>query len=322
MPTESLVTTRGKKKSKERVTLAVCSNTTGSHKIPCSMIGKAARPACIVDRTWPIPYFCQKNAWMDVSICWKWFNKVFYPEVKHKTGLSVLLLLDNAHGHFEALERNLVKVVFFPPNCTSWKQPCDMGIIAALKKRYKYLYLSDILSYYSLDVNTKECLKESSLLCKRGAAGVEYGKPAHLEAAKYVDLAWKSIQPSSLKNCFDKAELFQISSPINTELCSEEADFASFNMLLMLNEFEGIGNIISSEDISNFESIECEDSPTYIEAIKEDVEDCLSLEENNDNAIAMDNYSDEEEANNDEIDDGTHFLGIKFIHLSLIDIGM
>ncbi|XP_065650735.1 tigger transposable element-derived protein 6-like [Hydra vulgaris] len=136
MPTESLVTTRGKKKSKERVTLVVCSNATGSHKIPCSMIGKAARPACIVGRTWPIPYFYQKNAWMDVSIY-------------------------NAPGHFEAFERNLVKVVFFfRQNCTSWKQACDIGIIAALKKRYKYLYLSDILSYYSLDVNTKECLKK------------------------------------------------------------------------------------------------------------------------------------------------------------------
>ncbi|XP_065668027.1 jerky protein homolog-like [Hydra vulgaris] len=253
---------------------------------------------------------------MDVFICWKWFNEVFHPEVKRKTGLPVLLLFDNAPGHFEAFERNLVKVVFFPPNCTSWKQPCDMGIIAALKKRYKYLYLSDILSYYSLDVNTKECLKESSLLCKRGAAGVKYGKPAHLlDAAKYADLAWKSIQPSSLKNCFDKAELFQISSPVNTELCSEEADFASFNMLLLLNSIEGIGNMISSEDISNFESIDCEDSSTYIETNKEDVEDYLSPE------IAIDNNSVEEEANNDEIDDGTDFLGIEFIHLSLIDIG-
>ncbi|XP_065667589.1 jerky protein homolog-like [Hydra vulgaris] len=89
MPTESLVTTRGKKKSKERVTLVVCSNATESHKILCSMIGKAARPACIVGRTWPIPYFCQKNAWMDVSICWKWFIEVFYHEVKRKTGFPV-----------------------------------------------------------------------------------------------------------------------------------------------------------------------------------------------------------------------------------------
>ncbi|XP_065642990.1 jerky protein homolog-like [Hydra vulgaris] len=209
MPTESLVTTRSKKKSKERVTLVICSNATGSQNT--IFYDWKSCTTCLYSRTWPIPYFCQKNAWMDVSVCQKWLNEVFYPEFKPKNGLPVLLLLDNVPGNFEAFERNLVKVVFFPPNCTSWKQPCDMGIIAALKKRYKYLYLSDILSYYSLDVNTKECLKESSLLCKRGAAGVEYGKPAHLlDAAKYVNLAWKSIQPSSIKNCFDKAELFQI----------------------------------------------------------------------------------------------------------------
>ena len=71
---------------------------------------------------------------MDVSTCRKWFEEVFYPEVREKTERPVLLFMDNALGHFPAFERNNIKVVFFPPNCTSWKQPCDMGIIAALKK--------------------------------------------------------------------------------------------------------------------------------------------------------------------------------------------
>ena len=61
-------------------------------------------------------------------------KKFFYPEVKNRTGCPVLLLMDNAPGHFPAFERNNIKVVFFLPNCTRWKQPCDMGIIAALKK--------------------------------------------------------------------------------------------------------------------------------------------------------------------------------------------
>ena len=51
--------------------------------------------------------------------------------------------MDNAPGHFSAFERNNIKVVFFPPNCTSWKQPCDVGIIAALKKNIN-IYISKI----------------------------------------------------------------------------------------------------------------------------------------------------------------------------------
>ena len=35
----------------------------------------------------------------------------------------------------------------------------DMRIIAALKKRYKHLYLKDILDFYKLDENLKACKK-------------------------------------------------------------------------------------------------------------------------------------------------------------------
>ena len=49
--------------------------------------------------------------------------------------------MDNAPGHFEAFERGNIKIMFLPPNCTSWKQPMDLGVIAALKKRYKYIYI-------------------------------------------------------------------------------------------------------------------------------------------------------------------------------------
>jgi DDE superfamily endonuclease len=64
--------------------------------------------------------------------------------------------LDNAPGHFDAFIRDGIRVVFFPPNCTSWKQPCNMDIMAVLKKQYMFLYLIDFLDYYKLgeDLNT------------------------------------------------------------------------------------------------------------------------------------------------------------------------
>jgi len=74
--------------------------------------------------------------------------------------------MDNASRHFEAFKRNNIRIVFIPPNCTSWKQPYDMGIIATLKKRYKYLYLKDVLDFYELNDETKNRKKNQGLrLC-------------------------------------------------------------------------------------------------------------------------------------------------------------
>jgi hypothetical protein len=64
MLNEDISSTRGKKKAKDRVSLIVCANALGTHKIPCVMIGKLKEPACIKDRHWPVLYFNQAKAWM------------------------------------------------------------------------------------------------------------------------------------------------------------------------------------------------------------------------------------------------------------------
>ncbi len=131
--------------------------------------------------------------------------------MKKRTGRQVLLLLDNAPEHFKASEGNNVRIVFFPPNCTSWKQPCDMGIIAALKKRFKYFYLKDVLDFYELDEEAKLRKKMQGRRLRRGAAGVAYGNPAHLfDAASCVKEAWQSVSPSSIKNAFIKAKIMTL----------------------------------------------------------------------------------------------------------------
>ncbi len=62
-----------------------------------------------------------------------------------------------------------------------------MGIIAALKKRYKYLYLKDILDFYELDEQLKQQKRELGKRLRRGAAWVSYENPVHLlDAASYV----------------------------------------------------------------------------------------------------------------------------------------
>jgi hypothetical protein len=66
---EDISTTRGKKKSKDQVSLIVCANAVGTHKIPYALIGKPKAPTYIKDRQWHVPYFSQAKAWMGVETC-------------------------------------------------------------------------------------------------------------------------------------------------------------------------------------------------------------------------------------------------------------
>ena len=53
---------------------------------------------------------------------------------------AILLLIDNAPGNFETFQRENVVVRLFPPNVTAWKQTCNLGDIAAIKKRYIFSF--------------------------------------------------------------------------------------------------------------------------------------------------------------------------------------
>ena len=60
-------TASGRKKSKERVTLNLCSNASGTIKLPVHLIGKAQRPRCFRNmdiKLLPVKYTNRRNAWM------------------------------------------------------------------------------------------------------------------------------------------------------------------------------------------------------------------------------------------------------------------
>ncbi len=192
--------------------------------------------------------------------------------MKKRTGRRVLLLLDNAPGHFEAFERDNVRIDFFPPNCTSWKQPCDMGIIAAMKKRFKYLYLKDVLDFYELDEEAKLRKKMQGQRLRRGAAGVAYENPTHLlNAASYVKEAWQSVSPSSIKNAFIKAEIMTLEA--DQEAVNEIEDLVTE----VAQAIAALNLSVGQDELEEFVHVDDENSEEFAIAILEDVEELLQM---------------------------------------------
>lgn len=207
LPSEKSDEVRGKKVPKDRVTIICCANATGTHKIPLTMIAKPKQPACIRGHDWPINYVNQGNAWQDTSTFVHWLTKVFRPELLKKTGRNVLLLIDNATSHPKT-EIPGIRMEYFPPNCTSWKQAMDQGIIHSFKKRYKYLLLKRVIEFHELPTDVKQLRTSSVPNMRSGTAGLDYGKPAHLlDAAKLARQSWDNVTSETIKHCFDKAEI-------------------------------------------------------------------------------------------------------------------
>lgn len=99
----------GFKMQKDCITVMVCANASGSHRLLLLVIGKSQKPrsfkniACNLNAL-PIKYYSQKNAWMSHNIFQNWFHKIFVPSVKShmlSRGLpqEAMLLIDNAPTH-------------------------------------------------------------------------------------------------------------------------------------------------------------------------------------------------------------------------------
>ena len=100
------------------------------------VIGKFKKPRCFSRvRNLPLPYYNNKKVWM-TSIVWTdilvKMNRKYQQQNRH-----IVLFVDNATSHQCDILTPFVKVVYLPPNTTSLIQPCDHGIIRALKTHYR-----------------------------------------------------------------------------------------------------------------------------------------------------------------------------------------
>lgn len=204
LPTKSLVSKRetaapGYKASKARITAMVCANSTGDHRLPLLIIGKAKQPRCFrgISKL-PVVYKNQKNSWMETEIFHDWYENVFIPQVKkqqQKIGSTgkVLLLIDNAPAHPSDVvlssHDGKFNVLFLPPNVTSVLQPMDQGVIETFKRFYRKQMLQMLLLNME---NSEESVLSSY-------------KKMNLKDAVYMAAdAWASVKDTTLEKAWNK----------------------------------------------------------------------------------------------------------------------
>ncbi|XP_065758707.1 jerky protein homolog [Muntiacus reevesi] len=128
----------GPTQSKDRLTVLMCANATGSHRIKPLVVGKWGGPKVVQGlQHLPVAYKAQGSAWVDKEIFADWFHHIFVPEVKEHfravalpEGSKAILLLDGsrAHPHEAELASENVFTIFLPASVTALLQPMDQGI--------------------------------------------------------------------------------------------------------------------------------------------------------------------------------------------------
>lgn len=127
----------GGKLSKQRVTVLVCANMSGTEKRQLLVIGKSRSPRCFKNVTaLPVKYANNRRAWMTSSIFEEELRS-WDRELQRDGGRKIALLLDNCAAHPHLFDLKNIELVFLPPQTTSVLQPMDQGIIRSLKCHYR-----------------------------------------------------------------------------------------------------------------------------------------------------------------------------------------
>ncbi|CAB5376754.1 unnamed protein product [Rhizophagus irregularis] len=188
-----------RKKSKERLSVALCANADGSHKLPPLIIGKYANPRCFKNvniGNLPMSYQNNAKAWMLATIFQKWLQEFDYQVgIKHNKQ-RVLLLLDNCTSHkINNLVLENVEIYFLPPNTTSKLQPMNSGIIMSFKKHYRHHHIRWILEQV-----------EAGQLIQNLKMNV-------LQAIQYIIQGWNEVTADTIKNCWNHVKILSDAIP-------------------------------------------------------------------------------------------------------------
>ena len=260
---------RGTKKDKNRLTVIFCSNATGTHKLPLTIIGKSRNPTCFEGKNIPVHYLHSKKAWINSNLFQLWFKDIFIKEVLHgkQKDERILLIMDNCSAHLQ-IEHEQIQTIFLPPNVTSTSQPFDQGIISAVKRSYRMNMLQDIIKNIEL---FKEMSKK-----KRKKSGIEIGGQASIyDASVLLEKSWDQISAAIISRCWIKSNL------LNPVVCAQIQSNIDLNEIVSHNDKQLLENLCTNIQNICITSIKTQDhSPNkMIKQLKDDIERWIDVEE-------------------------------------------
>lgn len=228
----------GVKQNKARVSIVVCSNATGTNRMPLWVIGHAKTPRCLRSvnmEALGIVWRFNQKAWMNGVIMGDWL-KAFYQHVQTR---RVLLLLDNFSAHNSGMALSPpppnVKIAFLPRNATSRFQPLDQGIIMSFKAHYKRQWLRFIIHRFEAGSNP-------------------YADITILQALRWCSQSWNiDVTNTTIQNCWRKATISKLplSEEENTEQVVDPEITALYNSVrdsAQIREMMTLSNFLNPED--------------------------------------------------------------------------
>lgn len=172
------------KKSKERISVFICANMSGTEKMKPIVIGKYKKPHCFRGKSIPVIYRNNPTSWMQTDIFTEFltdFNRKMIKEDR-----KVALIIDNCPSHpFIALSN--VKLIYLPPNTTSRLQPLDMGVIHSLKSLYRIKIVQKLLAL--IEQKSEPNPKDIKLI----------------DALVMLKSSWAEVSEKTIQNCFAKS---------------------------------------------------------------------------------------------------------------------
>lgn len=245
---------KGIKKDKERITVLLCCNATGTKKIKPFVIGKFQNPRCFKKvniATLPVQYSSNTKAWMTMEKWNEWLKWL-----DNKLSQKSLLLVDNCPAHTDGSSLGLknLQIEFLPPNTTSHIQPCDAGII----RNFKAYYRNILVSKWIHELDEGQAIKKLNIK----------------EAIEIITDAWDSVKQNTIKNCWKNTGILPVETilAVSNEMEIDEIDDSMANLVSALNSLKIIDpsvNITAEEYVDADNGLTCTDLPTEEEIFEE-----------------------------------------------------
>ncbi len=246
----------GAKVAKDRLTVLVTANMTGSEKPKLLVIGKAARPRKFPRdlSTLPVQYEHSSKAWMNSTI-WDKLLRDWDRQLRLKDR-RILLIIDNAPAHPKVANLTHINVHYLPKNSTSLVQPCDAGIIKNFKGKCleNFVNIQQITRIFSgfyrsaLSLRILAELEAAEETGPKGGGGAINDptvsnlakKVTVLDAVHMLAKAWRDVKPSTIANCFNKA--FSLPKDSNNIVNDDILADVTVPMSMNRGEFEELVN--------------------------------------------------------------------------------